>query len=269
MKVDYDGRSVTIATGGRDHSDASKPAVVLLHGSGMDRTTWQLQNRWLAHHGYRVAAIDLPGHGSTDGPPLETIEEMGVWTAGLISHLGLGPAHLVGFSLGTYVALEAAAHDSSCAASLVLIGTAATMPVHPELLTSAYDDIPHASRLVTSWGIGARAHRGGHPSPGTWLIGAATALVDRSPENALGHDMAACNAYTGAVEAAGKLTVPVTFVLGTEDKMTPIRASGDLVDAVENKSVIRMDKIGHFMPIEDPIACAMALRAPIGWDGSR
>jgi pimeloyl-ACP methyl ester carboxylesterase len=269
MKISYQGKSVTIATGGRDHSDSSQPAVVLIHGAGMDRTTWQMQNRWLAHHGYRVAAIDLPGHGASDGPPLETIEEMAAWTSGLIHELGLAPAHLVGFSLGTYVAIEVAATDPSCAESLVLIGTASAMPVHPELLSSSYDDIPKAARLMTSWSIGSRAHRGGNQSPGTWLVGASNALLDRSPKDALGHDMAACNAYSGAVTSAAKITAPVTFVLGTEDKMTPIRSSADLIDAVSNKTVVHMEKIGHMMPIEDPIGARVAIANAIGWDGSR
>ncbi len=268
MEIVYRGQPVRIATGGRSHA-SDLPGVVLIHGSGMDRTTWQMQSRWLAHHGYRVAAIDLPGHGLSGGEPLDSIEDMGEWTAGLIHELGLAPAHIVGFSLGTYVAIEAGAQDPTCAESLVLIGTATAMPVHPELLSSSYDDIAHASRLMTSWGIGSRAHRGGHQSPGMWLIGSSTALVDRSPQDALGHDMAACNAYQGAVSSAAKITVPVTFVLGTEDKMTPMKKSGDLLDAVQNKTVVRMDKIGHMMPIEDPIGARVAIADAIGWAGQR
>lgn len=268
MEIEYRGHPVRVATGGRDH-DNDLPGVVLIHGSGMDRTTWQMQTRWFSHHGYRVAAIDLPGHGLSGGEPLTTIEDMGDWTAGLIHELGLAPAHVVGFSLGTYVAIEAASQDPTCAESVVLIGTATDMPVHPELLSTSYDDIPKAGKLMTSWGIGSKAHRGGHQSPGSWLIGASTALIERSPENALGHDMAACNVYKGAVEAASKLTQPVTFVLGAEDKMTPIKRSGDLLDAVKNKTVVRMESIGHMMPIEDPIGARKAIAQAIGWDGQR
>ncbi len=268
MEITYRGESVRVATGGRNH-DSDLPGVVLIHGSGMDRTTWQMQTRWLAHHGYRVAAIDLPGHGLSTGEPLQSIPEMGDWLAGLVHELNLGPAHLVGFSLGTFIALEAAAQDPTCAESLVLIGTAAAMPVHPELLTTSYDDIPKASRLMTSWGIGSRAHVGGHQSPGTWLVGACTALLDTGPENALGHDMVAANAYDGAVAAASRVTQPVTFVLGTEDKMTPMKASGGLLDAVENKNVVTLERTGHMMPIENPVAVRDAIAQAIGWDGQR
>jgi len=194
---------------------------------------------------------------------------MGEWTAGLIHELNLAPAHIVGFSLGTYVALEAAAFDPTSAASVVLLGTATAMPVHPALLDSSYADIPRASRLMTSWALGSKAHKGGHPSPGTWLVGASSALLDRSPGNALGHDMAACNVYGGAVEAASKITVPVTFILGEEDKMTPIKASGDLIEAVPNAKVVRIAGVGHMLPIEDPIGARNHIAEAIGWTGER
>ena len=268
MEINFRGEPVRIATGGRPH-DPNLPGIILVHGSGMDRTTFQMQSRWFAHHGYRVAAIDLPGHGLSGGEPIENIPEMGEWLAGLIHELDMAPAHIVGFSLGTFVALEAAAQDPACAASLVLIGTAAAMPVHPELLTASAEDIPRASRLMTSWALGSRAHRGGHRSPGTWLVGSSSALIDRSPEGTLAADMAACAAYEGAVDAAASLTIPVTFVLGTEDKMTPMKAAVSLIDAVETKTVVRMDGIGHMMPIEDPVGARDAIATAIGWEGER
>ncbi|NNC79836.1 MAG: alpha/beta hydrolase [Acidimicrobiales bacterium] len=265
MKTTYDNKEVRIATGGKDHDGVDGPAVVLLHGAGMDRTTWQMQSRWLSHHGYRVAAIDLPGHGLSEGPPLETISEMAAWTAGVVRQLDLAPAHIVGFSMGTFIGLDMAAEYPDTVASLVLIGTASAMPVHPVLLDASRDDVPRASRLMTSWGIGSKAHRGGHQSPGTWLIGTSTALLDTSPEGALLADMVACNAYGDGVEHAREIDAPVTFLLGKEDKMTPIKASHDLVDAVKNKQVITLDSIGHMMPIEDPIGARKAIDGGIRW----
>ena len=269
MKVTYRGHEVRIATGGRSHDDSEDPGIVLVHGSGMDRTTWQMQTRWLAHHGYRVAAIDLPGHGLSAGVPLESIAEMGAWTAGLIHELNLAPAHIVGFSLGTFVAMEAAVQDPTCAASLVLIGTAAEMAVHPELVPETTSEIPHASRLMTSWGLGSQAHSGGHPSPGTWLVGSSTALIDSSPDGALRADMLACDAYKGAIDAASSLTLPVTFVLAGQDKMTPRRNAQPLLDAVPHAQVVTRTMSGHMMPIEDPIGVREAIAEAIGWDGTR
>ena len=205
MEFDLDGKAVRYANGGRDH-DPALPGVVLVHGSGMNRTVWQLQTRYLAHHGYRVAAVDLPGHGGSDRPCLETIPEMGGWVGRVIDELGLGPAHIVGHSMGTFIAIEAAAQRPEVVASLVLVGTAAAMPVHPELLDSAANDVPHASRLMSSWSFGDRAHVGRHATPGMWQIGGSQALLDTSRPDSLGVDMAACNVYNTSLIAAADVT---------------------------------------------------------------
>lgn len=251
MQIHHAGEAVRIADGGRPWNP-DEPLVVLLHGAGMDRTSWQMQTRYLAHHGYRTAAVDLPGHGRSGGAPLRSVAEMADWTVGLIDALG-GAAHLVGHSMGSYVAIEVAARASDRVASLVLLGTATTMPVHPELLSAAADDIPHASRLMTSWGHSPRAHVGRHATPGQWLLGGSTALLNTSPSGALAADMAACNAYGDSVESAASVRCPVTMVLGSADKMTPAKASVELQGAFPSTlSVVVLDRVGHMMMAEAP-----------------
>ena len=68
---------------------------MLLHGAGFDHTTWALHSRWFAHHGYRVLAPDLPGHGRSTGAPLPSIADMAEWTAALLAAAGSKTAKLV------------------------------------------------------------------------------------------------------------------------------------------------------------------------------
>ena len=78
LKFTVDGHTVFCATGGKPF-EANQRAVILLHGAGMDHTTWSLQSRWFAWHGWSVLAPDLPGHGHSAGKPLPTIEVMAAW----------------------------------------------------------------------------------------------------------------------------------------------------------------------------------------------
>jgi len=266
MEFELDGRTVRVATGGRTH-DGDEPGVAFVHGAGADRTGWQLQTRWFAHHGYRAAAIDLPGHGGSDGPVLETIVEMADWVASAIEAMGLAPAHIVGHSMGTFVTLETAARHPDATRSIVLLGTATAMPVHPELLSTAQASDPKAARLITSWGIGSRAHKGGHASPGMWLIGGNHALIDRAAEGVLGNDLAASEGYDRAIEAAAEVTCPVTLVLGREDKMTPNRAATALIEAFAEVDTVFLDEIGHFIHIEAPIATRRAIAGALAGAG--
>ena len=258
MEFTLDGKTVRYANGGRAH-DPALPGVVMVHGSGMNRTVFQLQTRYLAHHGYRVAAVDLPGHGGSEGPPLGTIPEMGAWVADVIDALEMGPAHVIGHSMGTFIGIEAAAQRPETVASLVLVGTAAAMPVHPELLDAAANDVPHASNLMSSWSFGAPAHIGRHATPGIWNIGSARALLDTSRPESLGVDMAACNAYTTSLEAAAAVTCPVTYILGAMDKLTPTKRAVDLIEATSGASVVTLPGVGHMLMSEAPDATRTAM----------
>ncbi len=258
MERSIDGRTVRYATGGRNH-DGDEPAVVLVHGAGGDRTVWQMQTRWLSHHGYRAAAVDLPGHGGSDGPAVQTIEGMGDWLARTVEALDLAPAHLVGHSMGTFVVLEAAARYPDSVRSVVMLGTAGAMPVHPELQAAADADDSRAARMIASWGIGSRAHVGGHASPGMWLIGGTISLLDRSSPGTLGSDLAACGQYRNALTAAARVDCPVTVILGTEDRMTPNRTAAEMIAAFADATVVYLDRVGHFLQIESPIEVRRAI----------
>ena len=63
------------ATGGKELS-SKLPLIIFLHGAGMDHTVWNLQTRYFAYHGYSVLSIDFPGHGRSEGPLMENIEQM-------------------------------------------------------------------------------------------------------------------------------------------------------------------------------------------------
>ena len=68
MYLQVNGAQTYCYTGGKAF-DAAKPTVVFIHGVLNDHSVWILQSRYLAHHGWNVLAVDLPGHCRSDGPP--------------------------------------------------------------------------------------------------------------------------------------------------------------------------------------------------------
>jgi pimeloyl-ACP methyl ester carboxylesterase len=95
--------------------------VVFVHGFACDHTDWRHQIEALQHH-HCVVACDLHGHGRTPGQPEEcSIEHYGARIAELLEALNLGPAVLVGHSLGCRVVLETAHHHAERVAGLVFI----------------------------------------------------------------------------------------------------------------------------------------------------
>jgi pimeloyl-ACP methyl ester carboxylesterase len=159
MQFEVDGHQTYAATGGRPF-DLAKPTVIFIHGAGMDHSYWQLQSRWFAWHGWSVLAVDLPGHGRSDGDPLTSIAGMGAWIGRLMDAAGVKTATVIGHSMGSAVALEAAALLTGRVDRLALLGVSETIPVHPALLKAAEANDPKAYDMMTAWGHGPSAKMG-------------------------------------------------------------------------------------------------------------
>jgi pimeloyl-ACP methyl ester carboxylesterase len=260
MQLSVNGIDTFVATGGREF-DKSQPTIVLLHGAGFDHTTWALHSRWFAHHGYGVLAPDLPGHGRSSGAPLATIAEMADWTAALLDTAGAAKARLVGHSMGSLIALETAARHPAKVSALSLIGTAATMTVGPDLLKAAEANDQTAIDMVSIWGLGFQAGLGGSLAPGLWMHFGAQRVLEACRPGVLFNDLAACNAYQGALAAAAQIKVPTTFILGERDMMTPARAGKTLAAALPNSRTVVLSGAGHMMMVERPDELLAALQS--------
>ena len=113
--------------------------VVLLHGFAGSADDWRDTAESLAAAGYRVIAVDLPGHGGTDAPadpecyaPAQIVRDLGT----LLSALGVGRAHWVGYSMGARLALRTAMETPSLVLSLTLESVSTGIP----------DDLARAER---------------------------------------------------------------------------------------------------------------------------
>ncbi len=260
--VSVDGKAVVAATGGRPF-DARLPAVVFLHGAGMDHTLWALQTRYFAHHGRTVLAVDLPGHGRSEGPPLASIPALADWLGRFLAAAGVGEVSIAGHSMGALAALECAASLGGRLRALALLGVAPSMPVHPDLLAAAEAGDHLAFDLVTSWAHGATGHLGGNRAPGLWLMGGGERLLERAAPGVLHADLAACNAYDKAhgLEAAAKVACPCLVLLGADDRMTPARAGRKMAEAIPGATLTVIPGCGHMMMLEKPDETLDALKA--------
>ncbi len=251
MDVEVDGKRAHAAIGSRE-ANPDDPVVVLVHGNGLDRTIWQLQTRHIANRARRALAVDLPGHGQSEGQALVTIEEMADWVIRFMDASGVGTATLVGHSMGAFVTLEAAARHPDRVDKLCLMGIAETMPVHPELLAAAERNELLAPELIVFWGLGQKAQTGGHPAPGLWVHGASKILLANARSGVLYIGLSACNAYQGAAAAAALVKCPTLLVLGRDDKMAPAKKAGPLANAIAGSETVVIDQCGHMMLIERP-----------------
>jgi len=250
-------------TGGKIF-DASLPCVVFLHGAQNDHSVWALQSRYLAHHGYGVLAVDLPGHGRSAGPALRTVEEMAGWVLSLLDAAGVSQAALVGHSMGSLIALEAAHRAPDRITCLALLGSTWPMKVSDALLDAALNAEQTAIDMVNIWSHSSYAQKPSCPAPGFYVSGMSQRLMQRIAsrgEPRLFHtDFTACNSYANGETAAQSVKCPVLFINGSKDMMTPPRSAKALVAALPHAHTVTVDA-GHQMMAEQPDAVLDALSA--------
>ena len=270
MKLDVDGpggrRQAYAYTGGK-RFDASLPAIVFLHGAMHDHSVWTLSARWFAHHGHAVLAPDLPGHSQSTGAPLESVEAIADWLLALLDAAGVDKAALVGHSMGSLIALEAAGRAPARIERLVMVGTAYPMTVSPALLEAGEHDPFAAIDNVNALSISTLAGKPSYPGPGVWLHGADRILARRlqmgqRDANLFLTDFRVCDRYRGGLEAAARVTCPTTMVLGGRDQMTWPKHASALADALRARVVTL--PTGHSVMSEAPDALLAAVREAVG-----
>ncbi|MES2958408.1 MAG: alpha/beta hydrolase [Pseudomonadota bacterium] len=262
MRLVVDGREAYAYTGGKPF-DPALPCVVFLHGAMNDHGVFTLLSRWFAHHGWAVLAPDLPGHMCSAGPPLPNVEAMADWVLALLDAAGVKRAALAGHSLGSLVALEAAARAPQRATHLAMLGTAVPMPVPETLLALGKSDPFAAIDRVVSFSFSSLAAKPSYPGPGVWLRGASRALMRqvfvRSADPLLFHtDFAACNNYRNGLAAAERVRCPASLVLAQFDQMTWTQGAATVAALL--KAEVHTVPAGHFLMQECPDGVLNALR---------
>jgi pimeloyl-ACP methyl ester carboxylesterase len=267
MYIDVQSSPTYCYTGGRPF-DASKPTVVFIHGVLNDHSVWILQSRYLAHHGWNVLAVDLPGHCKSAGEAPASVEDAADFIVALLDAAGVHKAALIGHSWGSLIALEAAARLKERASHLVLVGTAHPMKVSPALIEASLNDPVKALTMVNVFSRSTLAAPPSALGPGTWVYGASMALGKRvlasnTEVNVFHRGFVACDRYANGDQAIAAITCPALFLLGAQDQMTHPKAAQGLIQAARaaGKTVHLVNvPVGHHQMTEAPDDTLFAIR---------
>ena len=251
MNIQIDGKTIAYSNGS-GHPSQHSPLIIFLHGAGMDHSVWVMPARYFARHGYRVMAVDLPGHGRSDGPALDNIDEMADWVRALIEHESESPGEtvLAGHSMGSLICMSLAARYPELVNKVLLLGTSAPMPVADVLLNAAQDNDHAAIDMANTWSHGQRSMMGASDNPGTSNLYMGERLLERVADDVYFRDFTACNGFT--TEHYPSIETPTLIITGDEDKMTPPKAGMAVAGMLRNSHVTHLKGCGHSMLVEQP-----------------
>ena len=236
--------------------------LVLISGIGYDRWEWHKMAPGLAEH-FTVIVFDNRGVGQTDKPAGPyTAQLLADDTAGLIQALGLRRAHVMGHSMGGFIAQALALSHPDKIDKLILAATnfggPHHIPITPEamaVLTDVKSD--PVTRFKNGLGVStAPGYADQHPDMiEAWLAWRVQNPIDPAAYQAqLAIGLGLLSAETCFERKLKHIAASTLILFGAHDKVVPPGNAELLAREIPNSSIEILPDAGHFFPIETPEA---------------
>ena len=215
-----------------------------MHGSGLSHIVWSLHEQFYTSQGFNVLAIDLPGHGNSDGPALKSIQEISDWVKNLMKVVNVNKIIIIGHSQGSLVGIDFGSRYPNLIDKLVLVAGSYRMPVNQDLIDLAEAGDEKAILLMMKWGYeGSKAFIGGNP---------VKKIINSTREirEILAVDLNACNNYKDGKESLEKINCPTLCIFGDLDKMVPLEVGNKMATMIKNSEKKIINNCGHMIIFE-------------------
>ncbi|MEN9505703.1 MAG: hypothetical protein RI958_1629 [Actinomycetota bacterium] len=245
------------------------PLIVLLHGLGGSRISWEPQLAELSD-AFRVAAWDMPGYGCSAPLPVPSVrfsdlaDAAADWIRTLIGPAGR--AHVVGISMGGMIAQYLAASHPDVVATLTLLSSSPAFG-----LDGTRPDDWRAARL-------APLDAGQQPADFSERVLSAIAGPSITPEALAGQRAAMGRISADALRRSidclvthdsrsvlGSIRTPTLCLVGACDDETPVAYSEALAQHIPGARVEVIAGAGHLLNVEAAAAVDQAIRAHVGY----
>lgn len=220
-----------------------KIPVILIHGAGGHHLHWAAPTRRM--ESCRVYAVDLPGHGRSEGRGYQSIpayvDQILYW----MDAIQMSRALIVGHSMGGGIAQTLGIHHPDRILGLGLIGTGARLRVLPELVENAGREV--TMPLVVEKMIELSFSRSTNPR---LMELAGTRMVETRP-SVLQGDFMACDAFD-VMDQVSDIQTPCLVLCGKDDQLTPPKYSQYLADQITDSRLDVIPDAGHMVMLEKP-----------------
>lgn len=218
---------------------ADLPTLIFVHGAGGSGKKWTYQLEGIQD--YNLIALDLPGHGGSEGSAADNIIAYREYVWSFIQALKLKKFVIAGHSMGGGVALELALAYPEALQGLIIVASGARLRVNPAVLDAlARGEHPFES-LKFSYS----------PKINPDVLVKAANEMKNVPTDVYLADFMACNELN-IMDRVNKISIPTLIICGQDDQMTPPKYSEFLHRELSHSTIARIPDAGHMVMIEKP-----------------
>jgi pimeloyl-ACP methyl ester carboxylesterase len=233
------------------------PVLVLIHAGIADRRMWEDQISVFGRN-YRVLRYDLRGYGESDIPsaPFAHHDDL----AGLMRHLGIDQAHILGVSQGGQVAIAFALTYPAMVISLIRVSSGVGEQEPSDVLQRAWEEMERAEETeglgkvleleLQLWVDGPdRTPQAVDPAVRERVREMNAALFERIPEHEAAEEKPL---HPPAIDRFAEIQTPTLIIAGDQD-VPDVHAIAELMEAsIPNSRKVMIPDAAHMVSMERP-----------------
>jgi pimeloyl-ACP methyl ester carboxylesterase len=235
---------------GHEQFSEKKPTLVMIHGAGGRSQIWQGQINPLKHS-LNTLALDLPGHGKTNGPGKNRVDEYAHWLGEILSALFQEPVFLMGHSMGGAIVQETALLYPKLLKGIILEGTGPRLQVAPMFLENFLNRFEETIDTVIGYAYAPGADQS--------MIREGAKLMKEAGPKVVHDDFLACDRFDRRKDLE-KIDLPCLIICGEKDMLTPPSLSKGLHESIRGSMLKILPSVGHFAMIENYKAFNQSIR---------
>ena len=225
---------------GPDSFSEKKPTLVMIHGAGGRSQIWQGQIHPLKDS-LNTLALDLPGHGKTDGQSKNRLDAYAHWLGEVLDGLFEAPVFLMGHSMGGAIVQETALLYPNLLKGILLAGTGPRLQVAPMFLEGFLNNFEETIDTVIEYAYTSHADRS--------MLREGAKIMKEAGVKVVHDDFLACDRFDRRKELKN-INLPCLIICGEKDKLTPPSLSRTLHESIRESTLEILPSAGHFAMIE-------------------
>jgi pimeloyl-ACP methyl ester carboxylesterase len=245
--------------------EGAGPVILLVHGLGGSMCNWAPTIEHLKRAN-RVIAVDLPGFGKSSCAGDCSVESYVAAIRGLLAHLGIEKATIIGNSLGGMITIHTTLNHPDVVESVVLVDAAGTH-AFPEVLRASLRRLParFVKRMILVFVSYIVRFKFSYRMAGIYHLNEYTrVLLQEAIDTALRPDLEEyLDTYYRTAQAVmdnryddrlGEITRPVLIVWGQNDMGLPIKIGQRINRLIKGSFLVAIPKAAHVPQLDQPEA---------------